>query len=139
MRRYPHKITKPLQFARAAGRQLKHILLHKLSRIRNAKNAPIPLVLFWPERPHPYSVAYRILHQLGIKVKQGLAMPSEDELGFLWKDDTFVPPPLVEDLINGSCLNISKKAIDIIHHKIFGYGLTIDPLLHRGKIVIKSD
>lgn len=139
MRRSHHKLTKPSVFASAAWRQAKHILHHKIMRIKNANSSPITEVKFWPSQPHPYSVAYRLFHMLGVKIKHGLADPEKGELGFLWKDDTFTPAPPVNGLLNGKCLDISKELVEIVHRKVFNYSLAVDPLTYSGLIVIKSN
>jgi hypothetical protein len=139
MRRTHHKITQPIVFVRAVIRQALHAMHHKIIYARNSKNSLIPEVKFWPSRPHPYSVVYRVFHLLGVKIKIGLANPSKGEIGFLWKDDTFVPQPLIDGLINGRCHDISKEKVETVHSRVFNYSLAIDPLVYTGKIVMKSN
>ena len=44
-----------------------------------------------------------------------------------------------ERVINIDCLDISKKHVDGVFSKVFGYSTIIDPLTFKGKIVEKSD
>lgn len=44
-----------------------------------------------------------------------------------------------KNCINFHCFDISKKNVEIIHQKVWGYGMEIDPKTHHGKCVIKSD
>jgi len=125
--------------AKAVVRQSKHIFQHKLLRIANCNNAPVKIVWFWPEKPHPYTVVYRVFHRLGIIIKQGVPDVKRGQTGFLWLDDTYVPPPPVSSLVNGNCLDISKEKVDAIHSRIFGYSLSVDPLMYVGRMVCKSN
>lgn len=135
MRRAIH--TSPATFLRAAIKQALHICKLKAIRIARSSQAPIARLIFWPGRPHPYSVAYRACHLLGIRAIS--RVPKNGECGILWLDATFVPKAPINGLINRNCLDISKKNVEKIHQEIFGYGLAIDPKTHSGHFVIKSD
>lgn len=67
------------------------------------------------------------------------------DLVIAWEDTTFpsprqhpgsrwgVPP------INGRCLDISKRHVDSVHARVFGYPVAIDPATHAGTCLEKSD
>ena len=40
---------------------------------------------------------------------------------------------------NGHCLDISKSTLDRHHHEVFGYGLNVDPTIHEGPMLEKSE
>lgn len=40
---------------------------------------------------------------------------------------------------NGHCLDISKSTLDRHHHAAFGYGLSVDPTTHEGRMLEKSE
>jgi hypothetical protein len=140
MRRAKHSFAQTWPLAVAVWRQTTHILACKLAKFRYRASAPAAQINFWPEKPHPYSTAYRALHLLGVDIVRSLPTKAEDGIGFLWKDATFLNPPAnAHGLINGNCLDISKTRVEAIHLEVFGYSLGVDPLNYVGKIVIKSD
>jgi len=148
MRRAQHSLTRPIALLKAAGKQLKHIAEHKLLAVKNRHLRPGPWpVYFYPEKPHPYTVCFRTLHRLGVSPKQGWPTPQAPGLVFMWKDDTFVPPPTAEAmarargsvLINNKCLVISKARVDAVHQQVLGYSLAVDPSSYTGRMVVKSN
>ena len=40
---------------------------------------------------------------------------------------------------NGHCLDISKSTLDRHHHAAFGYGVNVDPTIHEGPMLEKSE
>ena len=40
---------------------------------------------------------------------------------------------------NGHCLDISKSTLDRHHRDVFGYGLAVDPTMHTGSVLEKSE
>ncbi|MGS0742808.1 hypothetical protein ACVBEF_13365 [Glaciimonas sp. GG7] len=139
MRRAQHSYFKPLALARALFRQILHIARHKIALMLARKTAPLQACYFHPGFPHPYSVVYRMFHILGVPMKRGIPDHDKNQLGFLWKDDTFVEPHSCEYLINGACTDISKQYVEVVHKKIFGYSLEVDPLTYAGTMVCKSN
>lgn len=93
-----------------------------------------------PERPNLH---WKIAKLCGLRL---VAAPTPDTvLGLLYSYDTRVTPPprgtLPEGLpvINGRCLDISKRHVERVHQRVFGYGMAVDPTLHAGPMVAKSD
>ena len=139
MRRSKHTLRRPFVFAKAAFRQTIHIFLCKVTRWKNRRISPVNYIYFYPHVPHPYSVVYRVLHQLGITIKNGIPKLQGQAICFWWKDDTFVEAPDAQYFINARCLNISKEYVDIVHQKIFHYSLAVDPFKYTGRMVVKSN
>jgi hypothetical protein len=44
-----------------------------------------------------------------------------------------------QNIVNNSCLDISKKRVEKIFGGVFGYNLSVNPLTHKGLCVVKSD
>ena len=146
MRRSTYALSKPLEFAKAAAKQFRHIVEHK--RLLQAARSQCPVstpVYFFPEKPHPYSVCYKVFHRLGILPRKGLPAPRDPAIVFCWKDDTYVDVPQLrarpdlKNVVNGNCLDISKQRVEEVHAKIFGYSLAVDPLTYRGRMAVKSN
>jgi hypothetical protein len=138
MRRSRNSIFAPVRLVEAAFRQSKHIVYSKLQWFLQRNTAPIQLVFFWPEKSHPYTVVYRVLHSLGVSIKKGLP-PSFNVPISYWEDSTFSQLQVASHLINAKCVDISKSRLDSCHLKAFGYSLCVDPLRYQGKIVEKSE
>ena len=142
MRRAPHSIWRPWGFLLAAGKQARHILRYKAFYLAAEKNGS---VYFYPEKPHPYTIAYKALHRNGIRVTAGLPGKSEPSpVIFCWEDSTFsrqrLPPPAPGALVlNAGCRDISKSLVGKIQAEIFGYQAEVDALRHAGPMVAKSD
>ncbi len=98
-------------------------------------------ILFYPELPHPRTIIYKICKNLGIKI---ITNPQKNyDIFFYWEDKTFSSSNdsknILQKTINFNCKDISKKNVDLIFEKVFGYSLSIDPKIYKGKCVIKSD
>jgi hypothetical protein len=92
----------------------KNALIYKICTIKgwemvNDPYAPFDLAINWED------ITYR----------------NQDETLLSLKQKTFV--------INGECIDISKQYIDAVHHKVFGYGLGVDPTVFEGEVAQKSD
>lgn len=108
-------------------------------------------VLFYPDEPLPHHIMYKILKFLGYHVTND---PSEDcVLAIKWwraPDGNPFPPEgavlsaLQQDIgknfvLNNECKDITKERVGNIFGKVFGYSLSINPLVHKGKCVIKAN
>ena len=142
MRRAPHSIRHPWSFLLAAGKQARHILRYKLFYLAAEKNG---VAYFYPEKPHPYTIAYKALHLNGIRVTAGLPGRSDPSpVIFLWEDSTVSRhrlPALSSAalVVNARCSDISKSLVGKIHSEVFGYQAEVDPLRHAGSMVAKSN
>ena len=108
-------------------------------------------ILFCPEAPKPIFVIYKILLFLGYRITND---PSHNvHLGMKWLNSfdgsPFLPEvPIFKKMskapseimiVNMDCLDVSKKQVSAIFEKVFGYSVSVDPRLHRGKCVKKSN
>lgn len=53
-------------------------------------------------------------------------------------DDALWPPMGVR-VLNGRCVDISKRRVQELHGEAFGYTASVDPRGYRGEMVVKSD
>lgn len=100
-------------------------------------------VAFYPEIPHYVYAIYKICHVLGYKItdkleEADLIINFEDKT-FRKQDSTFMSLSKKYNAINFRCTDISKKKVEDVHIKVFGYGLFINPVSYKGKFVKKSD
>ena len=69
--------------------------------------------------------------------------PAAGALNFAWDTGTWFPDgaggKLPDGTINGTCLDISKSKVDRLWAEVAGYTISVDPLTHEGKFVIKPD
>jgi hypothetical protein len=101
-------------------------------------------VLFYPELPPPYSVARKMVRVLGCVAVESLN--TKHDVAFLYQDATFVDQSVANAIrtcqggvINGLCLDISKKKVESVHEEVFGYALGVDPLDYEGPVVVKPN
>lgn len=45
----------------------------------------------------------------------------------------------IDRVINGTCMDVSKRAVNAAFEQIFGYPLGVDPTRHEGPILVKSN
>lgn len=104
-------------------------------------------VLAYPDNPKHIGYKYtliQICHRLGYRITKN--SKEKHHLCIRWQDATHGKVDKVLDelskserVINIDCLDISKKHVDRVFSKVFGYSTIIDPLTFNGKIVEKSD
>jgi hypothetical protein len=93
---------------------------------------------FAPTVPSKGFVIGKVAHYLGLDV---VSRPRADTLvSMLWLDATKIPTTAVEPaMLNARCVDISKSRVDRAMQEVFGYSLGIDPRLHRGPAVRRTD
>ncbi len=103
-----------------------------------------PTVLFYPGRVSPGYVIYKILHRAGCRISTNPAKPFD--VAIYWEGSTLRTPDaqLVRlsqqhEILNLRCQDISKARVSAAFTQVFGYDLEIDPRIHHGKCVRKSD
>lgn len=101
-------------------------------------------VLFYPEKPKPFHVLYKIFHILGYKITTDLNIKADLVIHFNDTTTRELDPVLVnlgrqQKVVNINCNDISKKNVDKVFESVFGYGSIIDPATYSGKCVKKSD
>lgn len=102
-------------------------------------------ILFYPAYPDKeyYSLSL-IMHRLGYTAT--LDTQADIDAVFIWCDKTWVDVPAAlraahagRPFINGDCTDISKRHVDAVCQKVFGYGSLLDPTRHLGSCVQKPD
>ncbi len=115
--------------------------------IKFARNLSGPLktsqtLLFFPDRPVPSSVVYKLCARLNCRV---ITHPGRRfDVAVKYRDNTFFDRKMPETvpagkMINQNVTDISKKNVDRIFGSVFGYSTVIDPLNFAGPAVEKSD
>jgi hypothetical protein len=101
-------------------------------------------VLFYPEVPYARAVMYKICHTLGYSMTR--RVNSKANVVVNWEDvtnrrayESLTRLSAQHTVINLRCTDISKRHVDRVHARVFGYSTEIDPLTHRGPCVKKSD
>lgn len=103
-------------------------------------------VLFHPQLPSPHNLAYKVCAALGYRITDD---PNRRcDLVMRWDRKTFSDPAsdrVLEGLartqrvINLGCTDISKDRVNEAFAKAFGYDLGVDPRIHSGLAVEKSN
>jgi len=103
--------------------------------------SPKAKIYFYPEPPHHRTIMFKVCKQLGIKI---VSNPNNNyDFTFFWDDKTFSKlqslPTINGKDINRACTDISKEKVDQVFKKVFQYDLSVDPEIHTGSCVIKSN
>jgi hypothetical protein len=118
------------------------LLIGRNARLRG--NRARGVVCCWPDLPRPETAIWKYTALIGLQLRR--ARPDSGTL-VLWQDTTQIDSTIAEalrrqpgrDVLNGACLDISKRFVDARHLDVFGYALAVDPLIHEGPMVAKSD
>ncbi|QHT71660.1 hypothetical protein GXP67_35825 [Rhodocytophaga rosea] len=109
---------------------------------KNKKNK----VIFYPDYPGCRHLLGRIFRCLNYEITNDISAFREARFIVNWEDTTFRTPyrELLDiadsrEIINIRCQDISKKHVDEVFERVFGYKTIIDPTTFRGKCVKKSD
>ncbi len=101
-------------------------------------------VTFFPHKPHPMEVLYKVFHRLGYSITNDPTAPSE--LIIHYEDATFRTYSDIKEkfstdkvIINRFCTNISKKFVDKTFQDVFGYSISISPETYTKPYVKKSN
>jgi hypothetical protein len=101
-----------------------------------------PSIAFMPDRPRPWYLIWPVLHAAGARIVND---PSRADVVFHFDDATTSPSPLPLKtrpgvrLVNFACLDVSKSRVAEAFEEAFGYPLRIDPAVHQGPAVEKSE
>jgi hypothetical protein len=108
------------------------------------KGTPNKAVLFYPDKPRYNQTLYKICKLLGYRMTSSL-QPKPD-LVVAFKDTTRrLDDPILKGIaathyvVNEHCNDVSKVKVEHVFQEIFGYGTFVDPELHQGFCVMKSD
>lgn len=104
------------------------------------------IVIFYPQMPRERHVFARMFKILGYKIINDLRRAKNAATIVFWEDKTFATAypeiqTLSEDrqIVNIHCKDISKKHVDEVFGKVFGYKTIIDPITFKGTCVKKGD
>ncbi len=101
-------------------------------------------VLFFPKVPTSGFVIYKICKILGYKMICNKSQPCD--LVIDWRCETQRTEDNVlknlnekKPVLNYNCRDISKQKVEEVFRRVFGYSSAIDPLIHEGRCVVKSN
>jgi len=109
-------------------------------------------ILFYPEGPKPFHAIYKVLLFLGYHIlsdtKDNCDLAIKWWLGFdgnpfgpsredMLSKITYIPSRT--KLLNIDCHDISKENVNTVFKETFGYSVSVDPRIHNGKCVMKSN
>jgi GT2 family glycosyltransferase len=101
-------------------------------------------VLFFPETPAGQAVITSVCAASGCTIATDPLAACD--LAIAWDTNTFrAPVPALERLRsqmtvwNCDCVDVGKERVDWVFHQTFGYTSLLDPLVHRGPAVSKSN
>jgi hypothetical protein len=136
-----------ISFLRPIGRRIndwrKRRELNPISK-KIKLGLPRRKVLIYPDEPFRWSPLWSILHLLNFKITTDIS--DNYDMAISWDDATFkeVKPQLSiiakqKPIINLHSTDISKKRVDALFEKVFGYGITVDPLTYHGLALQKGN
>lgn len=102
----------------------------------------LPSIVVYPDFPSKKTTIFKIAKRLGYRItnkpipKPKLVIYFED----ITHGDTSTLKKIYKSYcLNENCFDISKRQVDKIHMRVFGYNTFIDPIQFSGKAVQKSD
>lgn len=104
---------------------------------------PRGVVLFYPELPRPGAMPLVLCEVLGYRLTNDPSIQADAAM--LYEDVSLVQARLPEGLtvkgniVNAACLDIRKSHVQEVFARTFGYSLGVDPRVHEGPMVEKSD
>lgn len=105
---------------------------------------PNKTVLFYPDLPLSWHLAYAVCHVLGYAMTND--PNTKFDIAIAFEDTTFRSDSQVLDelhrqhrVLNSGCGDISKERVDRVFLETFGYRLEVDPRTYRGVYVKKSN
>lgn len=122
------------------GKEIKYFFKDIKKRWMNGGS--LPTIVTFPDYPSKRTTIFKIADGLNYRLTNKLK--SNASLYLFFHDDTFTQPSeeilnMKGDVINISVTDISKKKVDEVHLKIFGYNTSIDPLTFHGMAVKKNN
>lgn len=123
---------------------------------------PRRTIYFLPDQPLPGTVsyeeggayrgavAYKLCRLLGYGIRTNAphryetAPPSNYDVAFKYERATYLSPlpdhqSESSHVINGTCSDVSKQAVNAAFEDVFGYALGVDPSTYEGAMVVKSN
>lgn len=122
-----------------AGWLLVTALVRARGRLRRLLRGPGPAIWFTPDRPHPRYLLRAAASWGGMRLARSAELA---DAAVFFEDATRstapVPPPTLPAL-NFGCADIAKTRVGEVFEAVFGYPLIVDPRLHHGPVVEKSE
>ena len=108
-------------------------------------------ILFYPDYPRTLFVIYKILLFMGYHITADPKITCD--FAMKWRNsmdgNPFLPPePTLEKLainqsnikfINMDCNDVTKMRVNKVFEETFGYSLSVNPEIYKGKCIMKSD
>lgn len=113
-------------------------LLHIVSFATHLSGRPRPRLWFAPDRPRPWYLVRGAAMWSGIDLVE---RASHADAAIYFDDSTIgnAPASLAAKRFNHGCTDISKSHVARVFEEVFGYPLTVDPMLATGEIVEKPE
>jgi hypothetical protein len=110
------------------------------ARQNRAVGSDAPVFTFYPMRPEPNASISYVIRRLGARIA---FEPSDSALNIAWDTGTWFSTAaagrLLDNTLNGACLDISKSVVDRAWSEVAGYSIAVDPLSTSGPMVVKPD
>ncbi len=136
-----NKYRRSMPWAEVISKDLSFALRDAWNWLRNGGKLPVLLVI--PQFPSSRTSLYKIARALRCRLtNRAVKAPA---LIIYFNDHTHSPEPEIPvqyrgiRLLNAQCTDISKTHVDEVHSAVFGYNTRIDPRLHQGNAVVKSN
>lgn len=107
------------------------------------RGGKLPVVVAYPFFPSKKTTLFKIARTLNMRLTN---KPVHDPLLVVYFEDAthgssdFLKSTYPSTkILNETCIDISKKKVDAVHHDVFGYNTFIDPFTFSGNAVQKSD
>jgi hypothetical protein len=101
---------------------------------------PRAKISFFPKKPHSYYVIWPVCQLADVKIVED---PAAADFHFYFEDREFLvgprPAPSAKPSFNVGCYDIRKSVVARTFEEVFGYSLSVDPLIHLGQAVEKSE
>ena len=138
----PQDVTDRLKRARKLARYEKERLTWARRGIGEVR--PIGTLLFWPDLPTHWHVIWKLAASNGYRITDD---PSADVVAAvrfidqtIWEpDEVLLDVATRVPVLNLNCSDIGKSVVSEANLRAFGRQLGVDPLTHKGTIVVKSE
>ncbi len=101
---------------------------------------PRARISFFPRKPRSYYAIWPVCQLADVKIVED---PAEADLHFYFEDREFLTAPRLaptqKPAFNVDCFDIRKSVVSRVFEEVFGYALIIDPAVHDGVAVEKSE
>ncbi len=105
---------------------------------RRLNRAQGPSLYFAPQRPRPWHVVWSAVALSCMRIAE---TPEAADALFYFEDSTWgaAPASTTRPVLNGAVTDISKSKVAAAFERVAGYPLSLDPRVHQGLAVEKSE